>query len=333
MVIRPKSKIIILSAGFLFILTTIIFIVHAEAEIRRRPSPMMALEYSLQSLTDGAYEVAQKNIWLTNQIREMKQEIKFLKEEIRSLHATKTRIKAGVIVEDRDLMENVSWEERELNLMFEELVDLNEERANLEKRFGGKKADQKNLEQEISKNTREISQLAKQISSIEENLQNKGAVSQINQLSDSLKRSEKGLKYAKKKYRKLERQHGRPLRQFSKLKNQNMLLRQRVAILKDELKVAEEEGKEAQYDIEVTKKVDKERILELNQSISDLNTRKRDLQKALLTAEKKLGKGFSVPDYQLQMEQVRGNMALIKKENAYLNEDLVSLERTLKALQ
>lgn len=297
-----------------------------EAQVHSRNSPVLSLEYSLKSLYDSANEVAKKNEWLRQEIDRMSQEVTFITEEMRSLETNQTKGMVGQALGDEGLMKDIPWEEKRIQMMYEDFIELDEEEKYLKDRFEGKKNDQQEIEEAVYKLEKEVAQLANQRLQAEEALGRRGDAGEFDRLKDAYARAARHLKITRDKYQRLENQHGQPLKVFSKIKDRNIELKGRQAFLSKQIHLINERQISLGEEIDNIKATDKERLSLLQKDVGDLSRQREDLLRVLKRANVKLGKDFSIPDYDAQIGQVKGNIETIKEENRLLKEELISLE-------
>lgn len=294
-------------------------------------SPVHDLEYSLKSLYESASEVAKKNKWLQAEIEKMEQETTFLQEELQTLDTKGTKKRISTALDDREIMDTIPWDEKRLNTMYEDYIELDEENTYLKDRLLGKQNDQKGIEASIEGIEKELTQLTKQKEQLQPRLNKRVDHVDINRIKDTLERSKKSLSYAERKYKRLEKKFGRPLVQFTKIKDKNIELKGRAAYLSNQLQNLEAESASVEEQIHQIKATDENMLGDLKQDIHQLKEERKALLLVLERASKKLGSEFSVPDYDEEVKQIISNIYVIQEDNVELKKELNRLEEKIRA--
>jgi len=304
--------------------------VYAQGLWEQNHSSVRAFEYSLKNLKDSAGEVAEKNQWLISENQKFKNNIRLLQEEIRSLDQIHKKITSGSMLDEDEIVEELSMKNHGMNRLYKEFLDLDEEQKTLEQKLAVKRRYKREVMDSLNRLREEIAQLENQIKTLEEESQ-KREINRVHaRLLESFKESEEKLKVASKKYDQLSKKLGKPLKVFLFLKKENTELRQKVVLLEDELKIFQEEGKNIGSEIERIKKLNSNKTSLINQKIQFLKYRKEELEKVLSMVNQKFDADFMVSDNGIQLESVTDNLSFIKGENTALSNQIKSLEKLIR---
>ena len=292
------------------------------------PTAIQALEYSMKGLYESASEVANKNKWLNAEIEKMEQEIRFLEGEIQTLDSKEMKKKISTALDDREIMESIPWDEKRLNLMYEDYIELDEENVYLKDRLLGKQNDQQDIEAAIGTIENEIALLSAQKKQFLERFNQPVEPLDIGRLESTLKRSRRSLNYAMKKYKRLEKEYGRPLVKFNQIKDKNLELKGRFAYMKSQLNSLEAQKQSVVQEIQQIM-AKSGTTGELNEDIRKLKQERRALLLVMDKAQEKLGPEFNVPDYEREIEDVNSHIETIQLDNEELKRELNMLQKKL----
>jgi len=292
---------------------------------------------SLEALKASMNQLVRQNDLLKEEIKALKKRKTELKGELDKLTSEKSKlsIEPGRL---QDIIEQKTKEEitleREIDDSVKKLNSLKEEKRYLEQDRVDEHNNEQALKEEVTRFQKDVAALEAQTDQVTRENQR-----QLNDLKEQEKGIRSLLEKSKNEQSKLDAELSKLKDRFAVPEQEKKSLQEEQEHLQGELievnpqiqSHLEEKGK-LEKGVQEKKGVQQARISELSQAIDQIETQQKELNDELFRLKREVQPGM-VRKMTEEEKQLRGSLSSLREENAFLQEEVVSLSAVIESLK